>query len=103
MLLFGANPNTPYKGLTPLGIASEFAKKEIVEVLLRANGINVNGVSGGKTPLSIALEIGNTDIAELLRNAGGREDLKEVTFSGALTNWLQGVGNFENIVEFFRI
>ena len=53
--------------------------------------------------MSIALEIGNTDIAELLRNAGGREDLKEVTFSGALTNWLQGVGNFENIVEFFRI
>ena len=30
LLLFGADPNTPYKGLTPLGIASEFAKKEIV-------------------------------------------------------------------------
>jgi ankyrin repeat protein len=57
-------------GETPLYVAVQYGKRNIVNYLLK-NGANVNGQNrDGQTPLFIAAQTGNYDMSLLLINAG---------------------------------
>jgi ankyrin repeat protein len=63
------NPNSlDRRGLTPLGIAAELGKPEIVEILLNAKSIQVD--AGSVTPLWTAAKEGNPNIICQLIRAG---------------------------------
>ena len=67
-----ANGNIPF-GETPLHVASQEGKTDVVTRLLAA-GANVNAAdSYGKTPLWIASQEGHADVVQLLQAAGARE------------------------------
>jgi hypothetical protein len=60
-------------GATPLYIASQNGRKDVVELLLRAGADKDKDTSDGCTPLYIASFNGHKDIVELLRRAGADE------------------------------
>ena len=75
MLANGADVNQANNnGATPLYIASQDGRAEVVSLLLSKEGVDVNAaLSDGATPLYIASQKGHTDIVNLLLNATGIE------------------------------
>ncbi|MGD8191893.1 ankyrin repeat domain-containing protein [Brevibacillus ginsengisoli] len=86
MQLLGANPDLANAensdGLTPLGFASHFGHRDVVQILLD-HGANVNAVSHSKIsyiPSNTALHAAlagerNIEVITLLLNHGGQTDL----------------------------
>ena len=63
---------------TPLWLASEAARIEVVRLLLATNAVNVNYHSGdGLTPLFMATMGCHDEIVELLLNHGARKDITD--------------------------
>ncbi|KAJ4363902.1 hypothetical protein N0V83_009354 [Neocucurbitaria cava] len=59
--------NATTNGLTPLAMAIESGRREIVEVLLRTGQVDVNlGYGAGSTPLCLAASRGHAQITDLL-------------------------------------
>ena len=57
---------------TPLYIAAREGHASVVELLLKADGVDVNkGIEDGTTPLYIAASEGHTSVVELLLKADG--------------------------------
>jgi uncharacterized protein len=70
----GDNPNLCIENMTPLMLASDANRPEVIKFLLKA-GVDVNAQnSAGKTALFFAQQNGYTKIIELLREAGAAED-----------------------------
>ena len=62
------------QGMTPLFIASQNGRAEIVSVLLAARADAAQGCFGGATPLYIACSKDHSDVASLLVRAGAPVD-----------------------------
>jgi ankyrin repeat protein/beta-lactamase regulating signal transducer with metallopeptidase domain len=81
LLSLGFNPNAPLDGhgYTPLCLAIEFGKADVVDMLLSAHADpNAKGIPGQFTfpPLGLALQLGNLGIAWQLVHAGADVDAK---------------------------
>src|SRR5262245_22357535 len=71
-------------GLTPLHVASQRGKEEVVDLLLRS-GADANVGPAGVTPLHLAAGGGRVKAAELLLAKGARPDAKDLAGSTPLT------------------
>ncbi len=74
----GANVNQlTGGGVTPLGLASQLGRKDIVEILLKSKTADVNGISTlGATPLHEAAKAGHRDVAEILIQQGANVNVQ---------------------------
>jgi ankyrin repeat protein len=65
-------------GLTPLGLASAYGHRNVVELLLN-QGANISAVDAmGQTPLHLAAQYGNVDVAALLIEHGADVDARDI-------------------------
>ncbi|WP_353284266.1 ankyrin repeat domain-containing protein [Wolbachia endosymbiont (group A) of Lasioglossum fulvicorne] len=65
-------------GKTPLHVAAEHDHKEVVEALLKVEGINVNAQDGyGSTPLHLAAKMGHTEIVKDLLDKGANVNAED--------------------------
>lgn len=68
-----------FSGRTPLSRAAERGSINIVQLLLRGGGVNLDSRDDDRTPVSWAAEAGNTSIVELLLSKGAEPDSEDLT------------------------